>query len=81
MTPDKQLAEIALIFANERTIEGKLNLRLTVSTNAYNNLSGAIIDMEHNGERADKVVMRTLKRVEDQLERIEKILGEGGWLK
>ena len=69
MTAEQRLAKIAEIF--DTTRRGKDGL--TISTHACSNLQGAIIDIERTG-KCDAVCLRTLKRVRDQLRRIDRLL-------
>jgi hypothetical protein len=69
MTAEQRLAKIAKVF--DRTRHG--NDGLNISTHAYWNLQGAIIDIERTG-KCNAVCLRTLKRVRDQLRRIDRLL-------
>jgi hypothetical protein len=69
MTPEQKLAEIAKIF--ETTRKGKDGV--AISTHAYRNLQGAIIDIKRTG-KCNAVCLRTLERVRDQLRRIDRLL-------
>jgi hypothetical protein len=69
VTAEQRLAEIAQILDTTR----KSRDGVAISNHAYWNLQGAIIDIELTG-KCDAVCFRTLKRVRDQLHRIDQLL-------
>jgi len=73
VTAEQRLAEIAKIFNTTRRDEDSV----MISNHAYWNLQGAIIDIERTGQ-CDAVCLRTLKRVRDQLGRIDRLLTHFG---
>ena len=70
MTPEEKLAKIKAIFDTEHEEKGH-----RISTHAYWNMAGALIDIERTG-RCDAVSLATLKRVHGQLREIRKLLEE-----
>ena len=69
MTAEQKLKKIAKIY---ETITKKG--RHTISTHAYYNMLGAIMDIERTG-KCDKVSLKTLKSVHRQLGRIGLVIG------
>lgn len=69
MTAEQRLAEIAKIFETIRQSEDGM----PISDNAYSNLQGAIIDIKRTGT-CNAICLQTLKRVRDQLRRIDRLL-------
>ena len=70
---ERTLNRIAKIYDTRRQVVTK-HQRYWTSTHARHNLEGAIIDIEHAKGQCDKVSLRTLKRVAEQLAKIEKLL-------
>jgi uncharacterized phage-associated protein len=70
MTAEKKLAKIAKIY---ETITKKG--RRTITTHAYYNMLGALLDIERTG-KCDRVALKTLKSVHRQLGRIGNVLNE-----
>lgn len=68
MTPEKKLAKIAKIF---ETVTKKG--RSTITTHAYYNMWGALLDIERTG-KCDRISLKTLKAVHRQLRRIGAVL-------
>ena len=70
---ERDLKRIAKIYETRRQIVTK-HQRYWTSTHARHNLEGAIIDIERAKGKCDTVSLRTLKRVAEQLAKIEKLL-------
>ena len=73
MKPEAALQAISEILSPPPRIEDGLR----VSGDAYLNLAGALIDLERLG--ADPVCIRTIRRVQQQLKEVSKLLQRAGY--